>query len=105
MEFASAIIGFIELCSRAQSRWQKRAPIQIQLYVAGRRVKVVPRYALGFHLDPPPGSGSLPFRIWRVENCVRQEWPAASDALKVMCAKTFSTPAKFGIMPEVSEND
>jgi len=44
-------------------------------------------------------------RIWRVENCLRQEWPAAPDALKVMCAKNFSTPAKFGIMPEVSEND
>jgi hypothetical protein len=103
MEFASAIIGFIELCSRAQSRWQKRAPIQIQLYVAGRRVKVVPRYALGFHLDPPPGSGSFAFRIWRVENCLRQEWPAAPDALKVMHAKIFSSPAKFGIMAEVSE--
>jgi|GEM_PF-3602534 hypothetical protein len=56
-------------------------------------------------VDPPPGSGSLPFRIWRVENCVRQEWPAAPDTLKVMCAKTFSTPAKFGMMAEVSEND
>ncbi len=49
MEFASAIIGFIELCSWAQSRGQERAPIQIPLYVAGRRVKVVPRYALGLH--------------------------------------------------------
>jgi hypothetical protein len=103
MEFASAITGFIELCSWAQSRWQERAPIQIQLYVAGRRVKVVPRYALGFHLDPPPGSGGFAFRIWRVEYCLRQEWPSAPDALKVMCAKNFSTPAKFGIMPEVSE--
>src|ERR1700686_4741370 len=54
--------------------------MQIQLYVAGRPVKVVPRYALGFHLDPPPGSGSFAFRIWRVENCLRQEWPAAPDA-------------------------
>jgi hypothetical protein len=24
-------------------------------------------------VDPPPGSGSLPFRIWRVENCLRQK--------------------------------
>ena len=65
-----------------------------------------PRYALGCStVDPPPGSGGFAFRIWRVENCLRQEWPAAPDALKVMCAKNFSTPAKFGIMPEVSEND
>src|ERR1039458_8082460 len=56
----------------AQSRRQERARIQFQLYVAGRRVKVVPRYALGLHLDPPPGSGSLLFRIRRVENCLRQ---------------------------------
>jgi hypothetical protein len=75
------------------------------LYVAGRRVKVVPRYALGFHLDPPPGSEVFAFRIWRVVNCLRQEWPAAPDAFKVMYAKNFSTPAKFGIMPKVSEND
>jgi len=40
------------------------------LYVAGRRVKVVPRYALGFHLDPPPGSGAFPFRISRGEECL-----------------------------------
>src|ERR1035438_8281833 len=51
-------------------------------------------------VDPPPGSGSFAFRIWRVENCLRQEWPAAPDALKVMCAKNFSTRAKFGIMPK-----
>ena len=38
-----------------------------------------------------------------MENCLRQEWPAAPDALKVMCAKNFSNPAKFGILPEVSE--
>ena len=45
------------------------ARIQFPLYVAGRRVKVVPRYALGFHLDAPPASGAFPFRISRVENC------------------------------------
>jgi hypothetical protein len=45
------------------------ARIQISWYVAGRRIKVVPRYALGFHLDAPPGSGALAFRISRVENC------------------------------------
>jgi hypothetical protein len=56
-------------------------------------------------VDPPPGSGSFAFRIWRVENCLQQEWPAAPDALKVTCAKNFSTPATFGIMPEVSEID
>jgi hypothetical protein len=44
-----------------------RARIQFPLYVAGRRVKVVPRYALGFHLDPPPGSGAFAFRISRGE--------------------------------------
>ncbi len=43
------------------------ARIRFQLYVAGRRVKVVPRYALGFHLDPPPGSKAFPFRISRGE--------------------------------------
>jgi hypothetical protein len=56
-------------------------------------------------VDPPPGSGAFAFRIWRVENCLRQVWPAAPDTLKVMCAKNFSTPEKLGIMPEVSEND
>ena len=79
------------------------ARIQIPWYVAGRRVKVVPRYALGFHLDPPPGFGAFAFRISRGENCLRQEWPAAPDVLKVMCVKNFSTQAKFGIMSEVSE--
>jgi hypothetical protein len=79
------------------------ARIQIPWYVAGRRVKVVPRYALGFHLDAPPGFGGFAFRILRVENCLRQERPDAPNALKVMCAKNFSKPAKFGIMPEVSE--
>ena len=45
-----------------------RARIQISWYVVGRRVKVVPRYALGFHLDAPPGSGllRLGFRAGRV---------------------------------------
>jgi hypothetical protein len=47
-----------------------RARIRFPLYVAGRRVKVVPRYALGFHLDPPPGSGAFPFRISRGEECL-----------------------------------
>jgi hypothetical protein len=45
------------------------ARIQFPLYVAGRRVKVVPRYALGFHLDPPPGSVAFAFRISRRECC------------------------------------
>jgi len=44
-----------------------RARIRFPLYVAGRRVKVVPRYALGFHLDPPPGSEAFAFRISRGE--------------------------------------
>jgi len=43
--------------------------IQIPWYVADRRIKVVPRYALGFHLDATPGFGAFPFRISRVENC------------------------------------
>jgi hypothetical protein len=47
------------MCARIQIRW----------YVAGSRVKVVPRNALGFHLDVPPGSGAFAFRISRVENC------------------------------------
>src|SRR5208337_5175930 len=98
MEFASAIIGFIEFCSRAQSRGQERAPIQIQLYVAGRRVKVVPRYALGFHLDPPPGSGAFAFRISRVENCLRQEWPAAPDGSCVR--KTFQRRQNWASCPK-----
>jgi hypothetical protein len=51
------------------------------LYVAGRRIKVVPRYALGFHLDAPPGFGSFASRIRRVENCLRQDWPAAIEKL------------------------
>jgi hypothetical protein len=50
-----------------------RARIQFPLYVAGRRVKVVPRYALGFHLDPPPGSGTFAFRISREECDVQQK--------------------------------
>jgi len=45
------------------------ARIQFPLYVAGRRIKAVPRYALGFHLDAPPGFGAFPFRISRVKNC------------------------------------
>ena len=49
------------------------ARIQIPMYVAGRRVKVVPRYALGFHLDAQPDSGSFAFRISRLENCSRKE--------------------------------
>jgi hypothetical protein len=27
---------------------------------------------------------------------LRQEWPAAPDTLKDICAKNYSTPAKFG---------
>jgi hypothetical protein len=43
------------------------------LYIVGRRVKVVPRYALDFHLDPSPGFGAFPFRIPRGENCSQKE--------------------------------
>jgi hypothetical protein len=49
---------------------------RIQLYVAGRRVKVrIPPLPLNFHLDPPPGSRllRLGFRAGRdfaaAENC------------------------------------
>jgi hypothetical protein len=77
---------------------------QIPWYVAGRRIKVVPRYALGFHLDAPPGSETFAFRISRGENCFWQK-TAAPDGLNVMCVKNFSTPAKFGIMSGVSKND
>jgi len=90
----------------AQSRWQLRAQIQIQLYVAGRRVKVVsPHSRTAPPLTRRPAPGVFAFRIWRVEYCLRQEWPSAPDALKVMCVNNFSTPAKFGIIPDVSEND
>ena len=79
-----------------------RARIQIQLYVAGRRVKVVPRYALGLHLDPPPGSGSLLFRIRRVEYCLRQEWPAA---IRIDCRRKYclSQDASFVQAPAVAQ--
>jgi len=50
---------------------------------------------------PAPGVLRLGFRAWRIASDKNK--PAAPDALKVMCAKTFSTPAKSGIMPEVSE--
>jgi len=75
------------------------------LYVAGRRVKVVPRYALGFHLDAPPGFGAfrLGFRAWGIASDKNK--PAAPDVFKVMCVKNFSTQAKFGIMSGVSKND
>jgi hypothetical protein len=69
MEFASAITGFIEVCSWAQSRGQERAPIQIQLYVAGRRVKVVSphsRTAPPLTRRPAPGLLRLGFGAWRI---------------------------------------
>jgi hypothetical protein len=72
--------------------------IQFQLYVAGRRVKVVSPYAGLLHLDPPPGSGELPFRIWRGECCLRPEWATAPGVLEIMFAKNFSIPPKFGII-------
>jgi hypothetical protein len=50
---------------------------------------------------PAPGVLRLGFGAWRIA-CDKNK-PAAPDALKVMCAKNFSTPAKSGIMPEVSE--
>jgi hypothetical protein len=80
------------------------ARIQIPWYVADRRIKVVPRYALGFHLDATPGSGVLllGFGAWSIA-CDKLQ--AAPNALKVMCAKNFSTQANFGIMSEVSKND
>jgi hypothetical protein len=52
---------------------------------------------------PAPGVCRLGFGAWRI--ACDQNKPAAPDALKVMCAKNFSTPAKSGIMPEISEND
>ena len=41
MEFASAITGFIEVCSWVQSRGQERAPIQIQLYDLIRKLPIL----------------------------------------------------------------
>jgi hypothetical protein len=58
--------GITEICIECRETIMC-ARIRFPLYVAGRRVKVVPRYALGFHLDPPPGSGAFAFRISRVE--------------------------------------
>ena len=48
-------------------------------------------------LHPPPGSGVLllGFGVWSIA-CDKLQ--AAPNALKVMCAKNFSKPAKFGIM-------
>jgi hypothetical protein len=74
MEFASAIIGFVELCSWAQSRGQGRARILIRLYVAGRRVKVVcPCCPCNSTLTrrPAPETGFVGFDAWRIvhENC------------------------------------
>jgi hypothetical protein len=74
MEFASAITGFIELCSWAQSRGQERAPIQIPLYVAGRRVNLL-LASSGCAPDctrrPAPGVLRLGFGAWKTmhENC------------------------------------
>ena len=57
----------------AQSRGQERAPIQIQLYVAGRRVKVVsPHSRTAPPLTRRPAPGGIAFRIWRVENYARE---------------------------------
>jgi hypothetical protein len=53
--------------------------------------------------DEVSATHKLGFGAWRIA-CDKNK-PAAPDALKVMCAKNFSTPAKSGIMPEVSEND
>jgi hypothetical protein len=50
---------------------------------------------------PAPGLLRLRFGAWRI-TCDKNK-PAASDALKVICAEYFSTPAKFDIMPEISE--
>jgi hypothetical protein len=52
---------------------------------------------------PAPGLLLLGFRAGRIASDKNK--PAAPDALKVMCAKNFSTPAKSGIMPGVSKND
>jgi hypothetical protein len=106
MEFVSAITGFIELYSRAQSRGQERAPIQISLYVAGRRVKVVSphsRTAPPLTRRPAPGLLRLGFGAWRIASDKNK--PAAPDVLKVVSVKNFSTPAKFGILPGVSKNN
>jgi hypothetical protein len=50
---------------------------------------------------PAPGVLRLGFGAWRIA-CDKNK-PAAPNASKVMCAKNFSTSAKFGIMSEVSE--
>jgi hypothetical protein len=49
---------------------------------------------------PAPGVLRLGLRAGRIA-CDKLQ--AAPNALKVMCAKNFSKPSKFGIMPEVSE--
>ena len=69
MEFASAITGSIELCS-----WRSRADndtrqSMIQLYVAGRRFKVVSphsRTAPPLTRRPAPGLLRLGFGAWRI---------------------------------------
>ena len=98
MEFASAITGFIELCSwrsRAdndarQSRFHCMSPV-----VASRSFLGMPSAST---VDPPPGSGSLPFRIWRVENCLRQEWPATPD--RSCLRKTFQSRQNSASCPK-----
>ena len=70
MEFASAIIGFIDIVQWRRRASQRRARIQ-NLIVCRRssRQGRIPLSPLNFHLDPPPGSGAFAFRISRVENC------------------------------------
>jgi len=50
---------------------------------------------------PAPGLLRLGFRAWRIASDKNRL--AAPNVLEVMRVKNFSTPAKFGIMPEVSE--
>ena len=50
---------------------------------------------------PAPGLLRLGFRAGRIASDKNN--PAAPNVLKVMCVKNFSTPAKFGIMSEVSK--
>lgn len=59
------MVGIAEIRYRMSENPSFSARIRFPLYVAGRRIKVVPRYALGFHLDAPPGSGTFASRISR----------------------------------------
>jgi hypothetical protein len=57
----------------------------------------VPRYALGFHLDPPPGSGVCCVGFGAGSLACDQNGNRAGY-LKIMDAKNFSIPTKSGII-------